>query len=201
MSTINWNEALPSANSAVGRSPSEIRSLWSSVAVGLHGTDGPLYWDGSGGGSELSRGTPRPGGFRTYYDVQSNASYSGLDAVGRLYFASDTTRLLTFTSTGTYLVGTRHFIEAEHVLSGTTTACLRQTGSYATTTAGVHTITFDKAFDLVPTVDVSTSSATAVAAVVSVSTTAFTSMVSQYGVAGVSVTVYWAATGYVSGDV
>ena len=98
---INWDENLPSGSSAVKLGDNDIRNL--TVALG-DGLDAEHHWDNTQG--TANRGLHRPGSGRAYVDVQSNLSDSGTSAKGKLYYASDRSRLfVTPLSTVTCFVG------------------------------------------------------------------------------------------------
>ncbi len=84
---LNWNEALPSDDSAVAQGAREIRSLWGTLTTGL---DESLEWGSLG---QLRAGVA-PSFITTETNIvslfESNAS-----STGRLAFASDTSRLFT----------------------------------------------------------------------------------------------------------
>src|SRR2546430_4044287 len=96
MPTIGWDESLPSDSENAGLGDDRIRSLKTSLRIGL---DGEHVWP-SGGGNV---GVHRLGSARAFYAVQSLVSSTGTD--GRLMVASDTSRLFHVGSAGTMLLG------------------------------------------------------------------------------------------------
>jgi len=96
MPTIGWNEGSPADTDSAGLGDDQIRSLKTSVRVGL---DSEHVWPSAGGDA----GVHRLGSARPYYDVQSLVSSSGSD--GRLMQTSDTSRLFHVGSAGTSLIG------------------------------------------------------------------------------------------------
>lgn len=84
-------------------------------------------WDGTGGASSNSRGRMAAGGSRAFFDVRSNSSAPNSQMTGRLFFASDTSALLAYDSTGTYQVGTPFY--DEHATSALTNYYVRQASS------------------------------------------------------------------------
>lgn len=96
MPTINWNEGSPADTDSAGLGDDQIRSLKTSIRVGL---DSEHVWPSSGGDA----GVHRLGSARPYVGVQSLVSSSGTD--GRLFQASDTSRLFGVGSGGTTFLG------------------------------------------------------------------------------------------------
>ena len=196
--TIGWTEALPSDGSLVGVAPPEIRSLWSGVAAGLGANGGPLYWPGSGGGSEASAGQLQPGALRAYYDTHSASSNAGtLDAVGRLFVASDRSRVYLYESSATRLVGSRFFVEHLGTAKGIGTVWVTQRGETPLGSA-TTTVTFDVPFTAAPLVSGSCSQATSTLEFTSINVSTFRSTASTLGGATSNGTLYWWARGLVS---
>ncbi len=96
MPTIGWDESLPSDSENAGLGDDRIRSLKTSLRIGL---DGEHVWP-SGGGDV---GIHRLGSARPFYDVQSLVSSTGTD--GRLMVTSDTSRMFHIGSAGTMFLG------------------------------------------------------------------------------------------------
>jgi hypothetical protein len=94
--TIGWDESLPSDSESAGLGDDRIRSLKTSLRIGL---DGEHVWP-SGGGDV---GVHRLGSARPYYGAQSLVSSTGTD--GRLMVTSDTSRLFHVGSGGTMFLG------------------------------------------------------------------------------------------------
>jgi hypothetical protein len=94
--TIGWDEGSPADTESAGLGDDRIRSLKSSVRIGL---DSEHVWPSGGGDA----GVHRLGSARAYYGTQSLVSSTGTD--GRLMTTSDTSRLFQVGSGGTALVG------------------------------------------------------------------------------------------------
>lgn len=96
MPTIGWNESSPDGADSLGLGDNEIRSLKTSLRQGL---DAEHVWPSGGGDA----GVHRLGAARTYVALQSLVSSTGTD--GRLFHASDTSRLFGVGSGGTTYLG------------------------------------------------------------------------------------------------
>lgn len=96
MTTILWNEDVPSGESLVAQAPAFWRSEQTSLALGL-ATD--LYWDGSGGASEVSRGELKPGASRAYFNVSLS---SMTESLARPFFPSNNSALFVSESNATH---------------------------------------------------------------------------------------------------
>ena len=96
MPTINWDENAPQNTDSAGQGDDEIRSLKTSLRVGL---DGEHVWPSAGGDA----GVHRYGAARTYYGARSLVSSSGTD--GRLMVTSDTSQLFHVGSGGSMFLG------------------------------------------------------------------------------------------------
>lgn len=103
MPTISWNEGSPADSDSAGLGDDQIRSLKTSIRVGL---DSEHVWPSSGGDA----GVHRLGSARANVGVQSLVSSSGTD--GRLYETSDTSRLFHVGSGGTSYIGGATVISA-----------------------------------------------------------------------------------------
>jgi hypothetical protein len=200
MAISAWSEAIPSGTSQVGQFPTYGRSTFGNISTGMAVEH---FWNGSGGGSELSAGDLRPGGSRAFFDVQSNSSAPGSQQTGRLFLASDTTRLFVYDSTGTYLVGTPFC--GLHQQSALTKFWLRQTGSYSIATSGgtsvngSFTTTFPIPYVTAPQIYTSPSEAVLITAVATSNTTNFTSSWSQLALpSDTTDTIFWEALGLAS---
>src|SRR5438876_5746251 len=123
-----WNEAVPSGTSAVGQFPGWAHAVFATIAGSL-GIEN--YFLGSGGVSDASHVAPREGGSRAYVDVRSNSSTPTSQSTGRLFQASDVSRLFAYFSSGTYLVGTT--FGSEYFADASTGYWATQSGSYTTT--------------------------------------------------------------------
>lgn len=103
MPDIDWNEGLPSDVESAGLGDDRIRSLKTSLRVGL---DSEHLWASSG----IGAGVHRLGSARAYYGPQSLVSSSGTD--GRLMVTSDTSILCHVGSAGTMFLGGSAVISA-----------------------------------------------------------------------------------------
>ena len=133
MATLsNWSENLPSDSSLMVKAPSYVRSIWRDIAAGMTES---RSWPGSGGGSNASHGELKPGASKAWFAAASLRSF-GATAThrGRPFFASDTSRLYTYASDRTHIVGTP-FLQ-EHTDYFTGAYWLEQSGSYTTDTGG-----------------------------------------------------------------
>lgn len=133
MATLsNWSESLPSDDSLVVKAPGYVRSIWRDITLGLSES---LAWPGSGGASNASQGELKPGSSKAFFDVRSNSSSAASETHrGKLFFASDQSRLIVYSSTATALAGTPFLIEHETYFAGTT--WVEHFGSYTTDTGG-----------------------------------------------------------------
>lgn len=198
--TIGWTETLPSDASAVGLAPPEIRSIWSSIAQGLGLNGGPLYWPGTGGGSEASAGQLQPGGLRAYHDTHSASSNAGtLDVIGRVFVASDRSRAYLYESAATRLLGSRFLIEYTSSSKSLGDVWVTQRGETAFA-LGTTTVTFATPFRAAPFVGGSCSQASTTLQFTPISATQFRSDVSTLGGTISDSTLYWWAIGRVSGE-
>ena len=197
MANISWTETIPSITSPVGQFPRYAQSVWTAIAAGMATEH---YWDGSGGASAASRGLMAPGGSRAFFDVRSNSSAPNSQMTGRLFLTSDTSRLLVYDSTGTYLAGTPFL--SENSTSAGTGYWVRQAGTalFPLNVGSASTpITFPIPFLTTPIVHVTTSDKSLIANALNVTLSACSSAVSTIGVAFVSsATVFWEALGTVS---
>jgi len=195
-----WNEAVPSGTSAVGQFPGWAHAVFSTIGAGL-GIEN--YFLGSGGVSDASHVAARPGGSRAYVDVQSNSSTPTSQSTGRLFLASDVSRLFAYFSTGTYLVGTAFAVETDSDAS--TGYWARQTGSFTTTALNAqYDVPFAVPYLVAPTVTQSIGTGAGASRVVLIgstpgqsTTTKFRSLWSTVGGVG-GFTVFWEALGIVS---
>lgn len=201
MTLITWEESVPSDSSRAGDS-AHIRSIWENVAAWA-GTS--LQWPGSGGGdSQQSAGWPRAGAPRTFAAPASLASTPaavGNDYNGRLYFESDTSRLLLWTASGTtFVVGSRRGIHGPSGHAGDVT-WVWQEGiriAHRTDDAAVGTA-FPSAYNGVPLVLLSASSSSLIVGVSSVTQGGFTSTISYFGPGAASdCTIFWSSLGTMS---
>lgn len=96
MPVIDWSEGVPQGSDSLGQGDEVIKSLKSSIRIGL---DAEHIWPSGGGDA----GVHRLGSARPYYGTQSLVSSSGTDA--RLMMTSDTSRLFGVGSGGTVFIG------------------------------------------------------------------------------------------------
>jgi len=101
--TIDWNESSPPDTESAGLGDDRIRSLKTSIRVGL---DGEHVWPSGGGDA----GVHRLGSARAYVGAQSLVSSSGTD--GRLMQTSDTSQFFHVGSGGTAFIGGAQAISA-----------------------------------------------------------------------------------------
>ena len=192
MPTLGWTESVPSNTSAVNQYPAFAKSVWTSISLGMAVEH---YWNASGGGSDASIGELLPGSSRAFVAALSASSAPNSQMTGRLFLTSDTSRLLVYDSSGTYLVGTP-FLQ-EHATDAKTGYWLRQSGSYTTTvTSGTTLVTFSVPYAAAPQVWQSQDNALWLTGVVTLSTGFFTSTWSA--LAAGTVNVYWESLGTVS---
>lgn len=109
MPTIQWNESNPQGSDSLGLGDDEIRSLKTSVRVGL---DSEHVWPSGGGDA----GVHRLGSARPYVGTQSLVSSTGTD--GRLQWASDTSQFFHVGSGGTAFIGGARAISAGNYPGG-----------------------------------------------------------------------------------
>lgn len=94
---IGWDETAPADSSSAGLGDDHMRSIKTSVRQLV----GAEHVFSSGGGN--AQGVHLPGSARMWFGAQSAVSSSGTD--GRLYWASDTSKLFHPGSGGTCLIG------------------------------------------------------------------------------------------------
>jgi len=189
LTTISWTTLLPSNSSRVGIGPKDIRSLWTAIDTGLNHSDSPIYW------SVESRGEARPGVFRAYYGALSLSSAGrGNDSVGRMYFASDTSQMITYTSsTLSRVVGDRFIIE--HDTAAKRGKCwATEANNTVHTGTGSVAVTFKTPWNTAPTVLTFPTAVDNISAATGITTTGFNSYVSYIGggADAVSDVYYWA---------
>lgn len=103
MPIIGWSESNPQGSDSIGLGDDEIRSLKTSVRIGL---DSEHVWPSGGGDA----GVHRLGSARPYVGTQSLVSSTGTD--GRLQWASDTSQFFHVGSGGTAFIGGAQAISA-----------------------------------------------------------------------------------------
>lgn len=144
MPTITWNENSPADGDNAGQGDDAIRSLKTSVRVGL---DSEHVWPSGGGDA----GVHRLGSARAFVGAQSTVSSSGTD--GRLMWTSDSSRLFHVGSGGTSYVGGQNVIEGPTQPTGGTRFYWAQEFGAATLVSGITTISFPHSgFSDIPTV-------------------------------------------------
>lgn len=199
MATIKWVESVPSNASLVGRAPTDFKSVWTAISLGMAVEH---YWAGTGGGSDSSAGYLRPGGSRAYVILDTGPPTSS-QITGRLAMDLNATSLRVqdlriYESAGTYLVGTPSLDEVQssagsnhwHRTAGTITGVA--TGS------GVTVVTFAPSFITAPAVFVQGSSVSWNVGIGTVGTSGFTSTYSTFAGASGTASIYWEALGLVS---
>lgn len=208
MSVSAWTETIPSGTSQVGDFPSYARTAFANIATGLAVEH---YWPGSGGGSTDSAGELLPGASRAFVDVQSNSSAPNSQMTGRLFLASDVSRLFIYDSSGTYLVGTPYcsehsmtYLPGSFPYPSPTGYWLRQSGSYTTNTqSGSTSITLPIPYLNPPAVfftrlDSGTTAVIIAGDYPSVTTNQINSGWSALGATVGSFTIGWEALGFAS---
>lgn len=205
MSVSAWTETIPSGTSAVGTFPAFGRATFVAISGGMAVEH---VWNGTGGGSDASTGDLLPGASRAFVDVQSQSSAAGSQMTGRLFFASDTSRLFAYDSSGTYLVGTPFCsLHSTTVFSGfalpsPTGYWLRQSGSFTTNTqSGTTTVPLPIPYLSAPIVYVTRGDSGVTAVFLEGSNSVATGAVSSWSALGATVgtfTVLWEAFGLAS---
>lgn len=105
MSQIGWNESNPSDTESAGLGDDRIRSLTTSIRIGMSGEH---TWPSSGGDA----GVHLLGSARAYVGNQSQVSSSGTD--GRLMWTRDQALFFHVGSDGTALIGGQTVISVGH---------------------------------------------------------------------------------------
>lgn len=103
MPIILWSESDPQGSDSIGLGDDQIRSLKTSVRIGL---DAEHVWPSGGGDA----GVHRLGSARPYVTTQSLISSTGTD--GRLAWTSDTSQFFHVGSGGTAFIGGARVISA-----------------------------------------------------------------------------------------
>lgn len=151
-STINWDENLPSGSSAIKLGDDDVRNL--TVALG-DGLDAEHHWDNTQGSA--NRGLHRKGSARAYIDVQSRMSGSGSSEAGKLYFASNTSRLFVTPDSGTSVqVGSIAHPEVieirDAVAYGPQFRPVIEAGSGTGASGGAGVVVFNSEYEVAPVV-------------------------------------------------
>lgn len=103
-SNVNWDETSPAGGDQISLGDDAIRSMKSSVRVGVGSEHN---WPTTGG---ANTGYHLLGSARPFYDVQSNVSSAGSD--GRIMVTSDTSNLFHVGSAGTMFLGGQNVLSA-----------------------------------------------------------------------------------------
>jgi len=191
----------------------ELPSLLTSNAIAFRqNVEKHSYWTDSSGVSagdmRFSDGSFGPGAARAFFDVNSNVS-SQISATkpmsGRLYIASDTSRLYAYTSDRTLPVG-----GARAIVYRTSAATIQsnvrvlvQVGTQTNVTTSTQTITFPTAYSVAPNIQTTVFSNVttdyAIAEIMGSRTTCFgLSVTTLFGTAVSAWTVMWRSHGTVA---
>jgi len=198
MTRIIWDENLPSDGSAVGLAPDDLQSLWRNLGQGLRTS---LEW---------SSGDLLEGKVRTFLAGQSSSSNSTAKLWARAFFASDTTRLFVYDSTGTYLAGTPYVIEeGRREVGGTEAVWVSQSSTTLVAAAGAPvslTIPFPTAYANIlgetPRVMQTISHRSMTIGLSTITRGGFTSIFSYFGPGSQSAfTIHWASVGRMTGAI
>lgn len=187
----------------MGNAPIDFPRVWKAVTSGMTTEH---YWNASGGASDASTGELLPGASRTYLDGTIDSQ-----GTGRLNFITASSissyvpfRLLTYDSTGSYLVGSAWF--DEHTQDCSNGYWLRQSGTIASipTGSGTTSAIFPIAYTgTTPALYVTASSTSWIITAHTFSVSdlivgGFTSAYSSLAGAAGTVTLYWESLGTVS---
>ena len=126
MSAISWNESVPSPSSAASSGDDEIRSLMTSVALGLSTS---FIWPGSGGGSGASGGVSQFGNARCA--VAGNSAATGGYGDGFLLLNQNHISLHHIGSTWTGLLGHSSMVEHSAGSTGAVAFWRMQSGVFS----------------------------------------------------------------------
>lgn len=197
MTQIAWTETVPSGTSRVGDFPTFAISVWTAISTGLS-RSGTLYWNAGGGASDASTGELAAGGSRPFYDVQSNSSAPNSQMTGRLFFASDTSRLLVYESAATYMVGSANFVEMGTDGGKGAWYSYSSFTNLGSVSSSILTFTFPTAYGAAPQIFFTSQNNPLFCSVLNSTTTLFSSLVSTLGAASLT-TLYWRSMGTISG--
>jgi hypothetical protein len=202
LASNRWDENVPSGSSAINLGDDDIRSLTTSLRIGL---DDEHHWDSTLG--DANRGTHRLGSARAYVDNQSNLSASGTSYTGRLYWADDTGRLFVTPNSGvTAFSGSTAVIECG-TSPGQNARWVVQRGTVNTgADNAIQSRTFSPTYDASPVVNLTSEQTDtgqfypilATIEAVSASAVTFTTIMADSGASALAVPVHWAAFGYVT---
>jgi len=152
--TVGWDNTAPANDDSAGLGDDEFRSFKTSIQTLV---DAEHEFSTTGGANS---GRHRPGSAMPYSDLQSRVSAGDLE--GRLYYASDTSRLFALgaqTSDATNFIGGRNVVEnsaRQHSVDGTTNdtgarnLIWAQESGLETIVNGGASITFDTAYGAIP---------------------------------------------------
>jgi len=206
-----WNEASPSGNDLVSDFPS---NMTTHAVAFRQGIEQLVYWTQSSGASAgipaFGASTP-PGGFRAFFAPESSLSTAlstTKPLAGRLFIASDTSRLYGFTSAGTVLLGGKNFIVfvgGSLATIPSNTRVLVQTGAFLAAQGVANSVVFPTAYSTsTPVVQLQVmSSSTTYLGVASMNTpqitkSGFTLWTAMAFGSSSSLTVLWRSTGTVT---
>lgn len=183
MTTLLWQEALPSDASAVGLDTPTIKSHWTAIADWLAVT---RYWPVSGGGSQASIGELKQGMSLAFFGAKSASSNTiGWYHTARAFADSATSRLYVYESTGTYLGATPFAVFNTTSGAPAVSGPVARSGTTLVSSAGTPTtitVPFSQVFDNPPFVMCTLSALSYVGGSASTVTTGgFTSQFSYYG--------------------
>ena len=210
MATIGgrWNTNLPSDASKVGLGAGDIRTNKRALTDALrHDTSFPDTHE-AGIYPIISQGAPRP-----IVAAQSASSYSAAGAgllEGKLFFASDTSRLFVYSSThngvslspSTQLVGSPQYIE--HLTDGGAGTWLESSCFTAVSSAsGTYKISYGNVvYETAPSVLVTSDDTSYIPRVTATGGSSFSVLLRPYdGSAAANITVYWSSSGTTSGRI
>jgi len=206
--STRWNSNVPSDASKVGLGAGNIRTNKRCIYDALrHGTSFPDAHE-AGLYPVISQGAPRP-----IVAVQSASSYSAVGAPmleGKLFFASDTSRLFVYNSTSngvslspsTQLVGSPQYIE--HLTDGGTGTWVESSGFTAISSAsGVYAVSYGNiVYAGMPVVTATSDDTSLLMRMTSVTSTNFTVRLRPYDdSAAANITLYWSSSGTTSGRI
>jgi len=201
-----WNADLPSDASKVGLGAGNIRTNKRCIYDALrHGTSFPDAVE-NGIYPVISQGAPRP-----IVAAQSASSYSAVGAPmleGKLFFASDTSRLFVYSSThngvslspSTQLVGSPQYVE--HLTDGGMGTWVESSCFTAISSAsGTYNISYGNiVYEATPSVLVLSTNTSYIPRVTSTGGSNFTVLLRPYDAsAAANITLYWSSSGTTSG--
>ena len=206
--STRWNSNVPSDASKVGLGAGNIRTNKRCIYDALrHDTSFPDAHE-AGLYPIIAPGAPRP-----IVAAQSASSYSAVGAPmleGKLFFASDTSRLFVYSSThngvslspSTQLVGSPQYIE--HLTDGGTGTWVESSGFTAISSASdSYTVSYGNiVYAGIPSVLVTSDDTSLSPRVTSVTATNFAVRLRPYDAsAAANITLYWSSSGTTSGRI